>query len=407
VPEKKQSPHASLEQVFRVDFCLVHQQGITPKVALIEDAGGIPEVKSTVYSEIRKGGCVKPRRGVEQISPFKISTEPRANKVLLDFNESLKGCSPLVLRALQSMKMSDVSCYPDYDILSRKIAEYHHISPEFVFLTNGAEEGIRCVMDTFVDRGGTVVMASPTFGMLKVLAQLQEASIMEVLYCEDLSFPLEDFLDAVKMKPHLVVLVNPDSPTGTLLKNKDVVEILEAAPESAVLIDEVYADFAGATCIPLVEKHPNLIITRSFSKAFGLAGLRLGYVVTHPENIEQLSKVRLPFSVSSLAVIAGLAALDDRAYAQSIVEEVKKEKEFLYGKLESMGIDVHRTHTNFILVNLKERCHAVYQELLGRNILVKELGGPLLEGWLRITVGTHHDNMVFVKALRDITQQFT
>ncbi|MBU7023949.1 MAG: histidinol-phosphate aminotransferase family protein, partial [Theionarchaea archaeon] len=265
---------------------------------------------------------MKPRRGVEQISPFKISTEPRTDKVLLDFNESLKGCSPLVLKALQSMKTRDVSCYPDYEVLSRKIAEYHHIGPEFVFLTNGAEEGIRCVMDTYVERGGTVVMASPTFGMLKVLAQLQEASIKEVPYNGDLSFPLENFLDAVKMEPHLVVLVNPDSPTGTLLKEKDVMRILEATPKSVILIDEVYADFAGATCIPLVEKHPNLIITRSFSKAFGLAGLRLGYVVTHPENIEQLSKVRLPFSVSSLAVIAGLAALDDKAYAQSIVQEV-------------------------------------------------------------------------------------
>ncbi|MGC1121900.1 MAG: histidinol-phosphate transaminase [Candidatus Methanofastidiosia archaeon] len=350
---------------------------------------------------------MKPRRGVEQIGPFKISTEPRANKVLLDFNESLKGCSPLVLRALHSMKMSDVSCYPDYDRLSRKIAEYHHINPEFVFLTNGAEEGIRCVMDTYVERGGTVVLVSPTFGMMKILAQLQEASIIEVPYCEDLSFPLENFLDAVKMEPHLVVLVNPDSPTGTLLKNEDVVRILEAAPESAVLIDEVYADFAGATCIPLVNKYPNLIITRSFSKAFGLAGLRLGYVVTQPESIEQLSKVRLPFSVSSLAVIAGLAALDDIEYAQSIVQEVRKEKEFLYRELESMGIDVHTTHTNFILVNLKERCHAVYQELLGRDILVKKLGGPLLEGWLRMTIGNHHDNMIFVKALREIIQQFT
>ncbi|MBU7014990.1 MAG: histidinol-phosphate aminotransferase family protein [Theionarchaea archaeon] len=348
---------------------------------------------------------MKPRRGVEQVSRFKISTEPRANKVLLDFNESSKGCSPLVLKALHSLEMSDVSRYPDYDILSCKIAEYHHINPDFVFLTNGAEEGIRCVMDAYVDRGDTVVMASPTFGMMKILAQLREASVNEIPYSEDLSFPLDKFLDCIASGASLVVLVNPDSPTGTLLKEREVLRILEASPESIVLIDEVYADFAETTSVPLVNEYSNLIITRSFSKAFGLAGLRLGYVVSQPRNLEQLSKVRLPFSVSSLAVIAGLAALDDIEYSQTIIQDVKEEKEFLYRELESMGIDVHMTHTNFISVNLNERCNDVYQGLLQRNILVKQLAGPLCGGWLRITVGNHHDNVVFVKAFREIIQQ--
>ncbi|MBU6998202.1 MAG: histidinol-phosphate transaminase [Theionarchaea archaeon] len=362
-------------------------------------------MKSIAHSEIKKGGHIKPRRGVEHTNSFRISTEPRANRVLLDFNESPKGCSPLVLKALHSLEISDISRYPDYDRLSCRIAEYHRISPEFVFLTNGAEEGIRCVMDAYVDQGDTVAMASPTFGMMKILAQLREASINEIPYCEDLSFPLERFLESLASGAALVVLVNPDSPTGTLLKEKEVLKILEASPESIVLIDEVYADFAGTTCIPLVNEYPNLIITRSFSKAFGLAGLRLGYVISQPQNLEQLSKVRLPFSVSSLAVIAGMAALDDTEYSQTIIQDVKREKEFLYRELESMGIDVHMTHTNFVSVNLNERCHDVYQGLLQKNILVKRLGGPLRGEWLRITVGSHHDNVILVEAIRDIIQQ--
>jgi len=346
---------------------------------------------------------MKARESVQKVSLYSLIPGTRRDKIRLDLNESAWGCSAKVLEALSNIQWLDVSAYPDCHELIEKIATRYNLTPENILLTNGADDAIRAVMQTYIETGDEVLLAEPSFGMIRIHAKVMGANIISILYNPDFSFPVVQFLSAIHPATRLIAIVRPDSPTGAVIPRADLIKILEKASKSIVLLDETYHHFLQETCTDLIKEFNNLIVIQSFSKAYGLAGLRLGFIASNEQNIAEMSKVNPPFSVNSFAIIAGLAALDDRQYLKRVIKEMRANKEFLINELTKIGLEACDTAANFILVKVGNEANRVAQKLRRRNILVKNLHSlPLLKDYFRITIGEGRINHILLGALKEL-----
>jgi len=346
---------------------------------------------------------MEPRRCLKKISAYKLPGVSRTEKIKLDLNENTKGCSPRVIKALKNLGVDDVTFYPEYNSLIKNIATYHNVKPGNIILTNGGDDAIRCIIDTYIEKGDEIIIPVPTFAMFELWAKIREAKVKKILCNSNLSFPGQRILKAITKKTRMVVIANPNSPTGTSMKKQELIKILFKAKNAIVLLDETYHHFAKRSYVGLINRFKNLIIMDTFSKVFGLAGLRIGFIVSNSNNIDNLSKINLPYSVNSVAVIAANEALNDKRYIKDTVRRIEIEKIFLYTKLKKMGIKVYPSKTNFLLARLDNLSDVVHKRLLSRGILVKNMNGyPMLNGFLRITIGTRRENMTLLKALGQI-----
>jgi len=344
-----------------------------------------------------------PRRTMAQAKTYQIFNLGRRQKIRLDLNENAWGCSPQVIEALENLSAEDISLYPAYDSFINQVAEHYGVGPEHVIISNGADDSIRCVFDAFVEEGDEVLLPVPNYGMFDIFGRIRGARVIEILYHDDFSFPVEEVLAAISPKIKLIVIVNPANPLGTVISEQELLHILSEAGDSLVLLDETYWHFVGKSYVSLIKKFPNLIIVQTFSKAYGLTGLRLGMLFSAAENIRQLAKVNLPFAVNNLALKAGSAALADQMFIQQVVLNVRMEMHFLQRELNQMGIETRACSTNFLLMKVGDRADEIYQALQQRNVLVRNLTSyPLLKGYLRISIGRREDNLKFLEALRDI-----
>src|SRR3989338_3360287 len=237
---------------------------------------------------------------------YKPPTSDRTNSLRLDFNENAVGCSMKVISALNSISPDSLATYPEYDKLRKALANYCNVDVNKIIPTNGTDEAIKTIIETYVEKGkDEIIIPTPTFAMFKFYAQLNEAIIKEIQYNYDLSFPVKKVLGGINKNTKIVVLVNPNNPTGTSIKEQNIIKIIEKAQENntIVIIDEAYCQFSGKTSIPLTKKYNNLIITQTFSKAFGLAGLRLGYIISNEDNINLIKKILSPYSVKKYHLI--------------------------------------------------------------------------------------------------------
>src|SRR3989338_7347040 len=283
---------------------------------------------------------VKPRKAIMAMDGYNPPTSGREGYLRLDFNENTVGCSPKVIETLKKINQGNLSVYPEYSKLRKALASYCNVGVEEIIPTNATDEAIKTIIETYVEKNrGEIVIPMPTFAMFKFYAQLNEAVIREVLYNADLSFPTDSVLSAINKNTKIVVLVNPNSPTGTSINDNDIIKIIEKARKNGavVMIDEAYSQFYGKTSVPLIKKYDNLIVTQTFSKAFGLAGLRLGYMISNKNNIKNIQKALSPYSVNGVAVACAFAALKDQKYVKNYVyggqeSEKKKKKNFLLGE---------------------------------------------------------------------------
>ena len=337
---------------------------------------------------------IKPRRAVQNMEAYRPPTEGREDKLRLDFNENTIGCSPKVSEALKrALTERNLSAYPEYGTFREKLARYAGLKPEEVTISNGTDGIIKLVMDTFVEKGDEVVLPVPTYSMFKFYASMADARISEILYNADLSFPAGAVLNAISSCTRLVVLVNPNSPTGSTIADEDIESVVKKAEKNGalVLIDEAYFQFYGKTSRGLISKFDNLIVIQTFSKAFGLAGLRLGFAMSDAVNIAAMDKGNSPYGVSTLAVVAAGAALDDLEFVEKYAAEVRLNRPKLAAKLAGWGLRVYPSSANFLLVNFgsKERCGQVCEALRTRGILIRNRSAdPLLRGCARMNVGT-------------------
>lgn len=346
---------------------------------------------------------IKPREELENIKPYLKPDESRREKLRFDFNENNWGCSPKVLEAIRALEKDDFLIYPTYQGLLEKLAAKESVSIDSILLTNGSNGSIRAVVDAYIENGDEIILPHPTFSFFYQCCGMRGGVIKKVDYNPDFSFPIERVLNSITEKTKMVVLVNPNSPTGTLIGEEQIRSILEKAQNAMIVMDEAYYQYAKKSHIHLVKEFRNLIVIRTFSKAYGLASLRIGYSVSSPENIQELRKVVQPFPANMLAVIAACAALDDQEYYDKVIDEALEEKGRLITRLNEMGIETVNTSTNFILVKFGEESDNIYQSLREEGIYVRNMNNyELLKGYLRITTGRPFENDILIQKISEL-----
>jgi histidinol-phosphate aminotransferase len=348
-------------------------------------------------------GAVRPRPAVVQMAPYSPPTAGRNGKLRLDFNENTVGCSPRVIEYLRnSLDASHMAVYPEYGEAKKSVAEFFGVRPERFIFTNGTDEAIQVFVNTYVDDGQEVLLLRPAYAMYRFYTDVAGARIREIDYTgEDMEFPLGDLLAAIKPETRAVLIANPNNPTGTGAPLAAIERILKRARRAVVFIDEAYYEFSGVTALGLIEQHPNLFVSRTFSKVFGMAAMRLGCLFAHQANVAYLHKAQSPYSVNSVAVLAAQEAVRDRGYIEAYVAEVLAAREVLKIGLEKLGISYVPSSANFILARMGKRAIAIRDALRMRGILVRDRSYEV-PGCVRITVGTREQTRRLLAALEEL-----
>jgi histidinol-phosphate aminotransferase len=337
------------------------------------------------------------------MAPYSPPTAGRADKVRLDFNENTVGCSPRVIEFLRErLTASQLSIYPEYVEAMNELAAFFGVSTCEFMLTNGTDEAIQLVVNTYVEPGNEVVLLKPSYAMYRFYAEVAGAKIRSVDYRkQDLAFPLDELLGAVRPEIRVVMIANPNNPTGTGVGIEGLRRILETAPGAAVLIDEAYFEFSGVTALGWIREHPNLFVSRTFSKVYGMAAMRCGCLFSCAENVKWLRKAQSPYSVNTLAALAARAAIQDREYVSNYVKEVLAARQLACDGLRRLGIQFFPSQANFILFNAGDRAIPIRDALRERGLLVRDRSYEI-PGCVRVTIGTRVQIERFLSELGDL-----
>jgi histidinol-phosphate aminotransferase len=348
-------------------------------------------------------------RGLPVYTPGKPIEEVRRELTLssvlkLASNENALGPSPKAVAAIRRA-VGSLHRYPESacPILRAKLAKRLRVPPESLIFGNGSDELIVLALRAFVDPGDAVVVASPTFLIYELQARACGARV-SVVPLKDFRYDLPAMQAAVSPHTKLVFIANPDNPTGSYVTRRELDAFLRGLPpETLVFVDEAYAEFVEAADYPqtlgLTAERP-LIVTRTFSKAYGLAGIRVGYGVARPSLIAAMNAVREPFNVNSLAQAAAAAALEDAAFLEKTRAMVREGRAYLENAFEALRLRYVPSAANFILVRLGPRAGEVVRALLAQGVIVREMSAWKLAGCLRVTIGTKAENRAFIQALK-------
>ena len=326
--------------------------------------------------------------------------------IKLASNENPLGISPKAAEAIRravsgSFRYPEKSCARLREALAAKL----EVPADCLLIGNGGDGVLYTLAMALIGEGDEVIIPEVTFSFYEVVARVMRARVVGSSMAGP-AIDLADILRRVTPRTKVVFLCNPNNPTGTLIPHDELLAFLRALPEGVFLVhDEVYFDFAGTAdfprTLPLIrEGRHNLFVVRSFSKLYGLAGVRVGYGVGTPEVVELLNRVRPPFEVSVLAQAAASAALADEDFVRRTLELTREEKRFLYGRLEAMGLRFTPSHTNFILIDLGRDTREVDRALVEAGVIVRAYGDGGLSTCLRLTIGTREQNERFLRALR-------
>ena len=348
-------------------------------------------------------GVLQPREAVLKMAPYNPPTGGRGDKLRLDFNENTVGASPKVIEYLRErLSESSLAVYPEYDAVKHELAAFFNVETDDFTLTNGTDEAIQVLINTYVDAGDEVLLLRPSYAMYRFYAEVAGAAIREIPYREaKLAFPLEELLDAIRPTTRAILIANPNNPTGTGTSRAGIERILEKASGAAVLMDEAYYEFCGVTALPLLNDYPNLFVSRTFSKVYGMAAMRLGCLFSQSGNVEFLRKAQSPYSVNTLATLGARAAIADQTYIQKYVMEVLAARELLYVGLEKLGISYYESQANFVLFEAGNRAIEIRDELRRRGVLVRDRSYEIA-GCVRVTLGTREQIRRFLTELEEI-----
>jgi histidinol-phosphate aminotransferase len=314
-----------------------------------------------------------------------------------------------VIEAIRSLTVEDFAIYPEYGGFNENLAQYLGVNQDEVLITNGTDEAIKLVMETYLEMGDSLILPTPTFAMFEIYASIIGLNISKVLYNSDLSFPSEGVMKSITENTKMIVLVNPNNPTGSVIPEENIYEIVQEAQLKGILvvIDEAYSQYYGKSSIKLIQEYSNVVVLQTFSKAFGLAGIRLGYVVSNSQNIRTLRKVLSPYSVNRIAIVAGNAALSDLEYVQNYSKEVCQNRQDVTNELTQLGIRVYPTEANFVIADFGEKCNYIYTQLKEGNILVRNRTQyPLLKNCLRIGIGTKYQCTILLREIKFLLSQW-
>jgi histidinol-phosphate aminotransferase len=344
---------------------------------------------------------LKARELIASLSAYQSPITSRAG-LSLDLNESMAGCSPRVLARLHSLSTADLSLYPQREVGEKLLADFLGIAPEQVLLTNGMDEALSLLFTGYLGAGDELLFADPTFVMYPALGKALGAQVVRLPSGEDLALPVADLRARISPRTRVIAIANPNNPTGLPAPRAELLKIVEAAPDAAVLIDEAYFEFYGETLIPDLARCPNLFVGRTFSKVYGLAGLRLGVLTGAAEQIGYLRGFSLPFNVNSVALACIEEALHDQAFVSNHVAQVKQGRERLSQVFDELGLRQWPSQTNFVLVRVGAKAKTFVESMQRRGILVRDSSAnPGCDGCVRITIGTPSQMDGVLQAIRD------
>jgi len=314
----------------------------------------------------------------------------------LDFNENTVGCSPRVLQCLQQLGPEQLARYPEREPVEAAVADTLGIAAAELLLTNGVDEGIHLLCETYLEPGDEALIVVPTYSMYRIYILAAGAQVIAVPAEKDFVFPGDDLCTRITPRTRLIAIANPNNPTGTVAPAEDLRRIARSAPDAAVLVDEAYFEFYGESMLATRNEVPNLFVARTFSKTYGLAGLRVGMLVGEADQMRAVRRVSSPYNVNAVALACLPEALGDQAYIQEYVSEVRESRARLERALGASGIQFWPSQANFVLARVGAASSFV--ELMRcRGILVRDRSSDHgCEGCVRITLGprAHADRLL-------------
>jgi histidinol-phosphate aminotransferase len=329
----------------------------------------------------------------------------------LDFNENTVGCSPRVLERLRSLTAEDLARYPERQPIEARVANFLGVSDTELLLTNGVDEAIHLLCQTYLTPGDEALIVVPTYSMYRIYMSAAEARVIIVPAGPQFGFPLDAVRASITGSTRLIAIANPNNPTGTLIRPEQLLEIARAAPAAALLIDEAYFEFCGKTFLPQRRECPNVFITRTFSKAYGLAGLRIGVLIGDAYQMPSLRRLCSPYNVNAVALACLSEALADQNYIQQYVTETLQSRTRLESVLATRGITFWPSQANFVLARIgstKSDSQTFVEQMRRRGILVRDRSADhACDGCVRFTLGTAEHTNGLLAALDEVLEELS
>lgn len=340
---------------------------------------------------------------------FEVQKELGLEKVImLASNENPLGVSPKAIEAINQY-VSQLNRYPDASTtnLRKAIGEHHSIDDDHIIVGNGADEIITLISETFLDAGDEVIVPSPSFSEYTFATHLMGAKVVKVPLTTTFEYDLNAITQAVTNKTKVIYLCSPNNPTGTYIDRRALEQFFMQLPDNLIVVyDSAYSHYVTeenySEGIEYIKKGYPIIVLQTFSKVYGLAGIRVGYGMSSPDIINSIHKVREPFNVNALAQVAAIAALRDKAHVTKSQKKNEEGRQFLYNAFDKLGISYVDSMSNFILVDMGEEASAIYEQLFQKGIIVRNGSVFGLPHHMRITVGNHTENKVLIEVLESI-----
>jgi len=338
----------------------------------------------TIATDVK---TVRPRRAVLEMPEYHPPLAGR-EALRLDFNENTLAPSPRVIERVKQITAEGLTKYPEREPVERLVAAHFGLQPEQVLLTNGVDEGIHLMCSAFLDEGDEALIAPPTFFMYDVNIGLMTRGLVKVQSDETLEFPFERFMAAITEKTKLILVATPNNPTGAPVSREHLLAIAQAAPQAVLMVDEAYYHFHGESVMRDLTDVPNLVVARTFSKAYGLANLRVGMLVGSAELLRYVRKVSSPYNVNGVALDCLSVAIEDEAYLAWYVEQVRVGRERMMGGLAELGVPFFPSAANFVLMKIGPKHKELVAAMRGHGVLLRDRStDPGCDGYVRITIG--------------------
>lgn len=323
-----------------------------------------------------------------------------------DFNENTVGCSPRVLERVRQLTAEELARYPERAAVEAAVASFLGVCPTEILLTNGVDEGIHLLCQTYLQAGDEALIVVPTYSMYRIYMMAAGAEVVAIPAGADFSFPLTEIVDRITARTRMIAIANPNNPTGSVASRNDLLRIADAAPGAALLIDEAYFEFYGQTLLPGCRELPNLFVARTFSKAYGLAGLRVGALVGNEDQMRVLRRVSSPYNVNAVALACLPEALADQKFVSDYVNEIRQQRTRLERALDANRVEFWPSHANFVLMRVgpsKAQAAAFVEQMRQREILVRDRSlDHGCEGCVRITLGPRKHADRLLAALEEV-----
>ena len=347
---------------------------------------------------------LRPRTAIRDLPSYHPPLSGRQG-LRLDFNENTVGCSPRVLDRLRRLGSEDLARYPEREPVERIVAGFFGVPSEQVLLTNGVDEAIHLLCQTYLEPGDEALIMEPTYSMYRIYMMAAGAQVISAPPLENFRFPAAELLNRISNRTRLIAIANPNNPTGMIAPQDDLIRISRAAPQAAVLIDEAYFEFCGQSVLPVRGSVPNLFVARTFSKAYGMAGLRAGALVGDTNQMRLVRQVSSPYNVNAVALACLPEALADQAYIAQYVSQVRESRQRLEKTLQSAAIQFWPSQANFVLFRVgstRAAAAAFVEQMRHKGVLVRDRSAdPACEGCVRVTLGPPEHTDRLLRVLRE------